>query len=125
MARKTPVDKLNDAIAKILKDYEGEIRENLAEVTVAVGKKGVTALRASSKQAYPKSQEYHKQWRYTVNNERLSTSVTIYNERPGLPHLLENGHLLRNGKRLAGKPHIAPVAEDLQQTFETEVLKKL
>lgn len=125
MARKTPVDKLNEAIGKILTEYEGEIRKNLGAVTVAIGKKGTQALRTSSKQAYPKSEEYHKQWKYAVDTQRLYATVTIYNEKPGLPHLLENGHLMRNGKRLEGRPHIAPVAEELEKTFEQEVLKKL
>ena len=65
-----------------------------------------------------------------MNKQRLSTTVTIYNDHPGLPHLLEYGHVTRNGTKQTFPPtpahqHIAPVAEELVETFEREVVSKL
>lgn len=126
MARKTPVDKLNDAIAKILTEYQGDIRGNIDRVARSIGQKGVTALKQSTKQAFPSSKNYQPGWRAEYKTERLSTSVTIYNaSRPGLAHLLENGHLMRNGQRWTGRPHIKPVEDELVETFTREVLSKL
>jgi len=65
-----------------------------------------------------------------VEKGRLSTTVTIYNDHPALPHLLEYGHVTRNGTGRTYAPtpahaHIAPVEKELVETFEREVVAKL
>lgn len=131
MANRTPVDKLNAAISGILDQYEGEVRDNLGEITTQIGKKGVQALRRASKDALkPGSGKYARGWKTQVEKGRLGTTVIIYNEHPGLPHLLEYGHVSRNGTgrtygEVPGHEHIQPVAEELVRDFEREVVAKL
>lgn len=131
MAKKTPVDKLADAISGILDQYEGEVRDNLGEITTQIGKKGVQALRRASKDALKTdSGKYARGWKTQVEKGRLGTTVIIYNEHPGLPHLLEYGHVSRNGTgrtygEVPGHEHIQPVAEELVRDFEREVVSKL
>lgn len=131
MAKKTAVDKLNEALNQILEDYAGELQGNMEEIAVAMGKKGVQALRQKSKETFPNGTgEYARQWRYSTEKSRTGATVIIYNGRPGLPHLLENGHVIRNGTRrtfgrVPGREHIKPVADSLVETFQREVLDKI
>ena len=131
MAKKTPVDKLADAISGILDQYEGEVRDNLGEITTQIGKKGVQALRRASKDALKTgSGKYARGWKTQVEKGRLGTTVIIYNEHPGLPHLLEYGHVSRNGTgrtygEVPGHEHIQPVAEELVRDFERKVVDAL
>ena len=135
-ARKTAIDKLNEAISGILNEYGENVKDNVGEIAVAMGKKGVQALRRKSRETFPVKKgrkitgNYAKGWKMQVEKERLSTKVTIYNDHPALPHLLENGHATKNQtgklyKRTPGYPHIAPVEKKLVQEFEREVLDKL
>lgn len=130
-AKKTPIDKLGEAISGILSEYEADIQGNLERIVPEIGKKGVQALKASARKALNKDTgEYVKGWKYQVNKQRLSTTVTIYNDHPGLPHLLEYGHVTRNGTKRTfpptpAHPHIKPVADELVETFEREVVSKL
>lgn len=131
MAKRTPIDKLADAISGILDDYAEEVGDNVDAVVTEMGKKGAQALRQQSKQTFPKgSGEYAKGWKSTTEQTRAGTTATIYNDHYGLPHLLEHGHVTRNGTgrvypQTPGREHIAPVAEELTATFEKEVLSKL
>ena len=45
MAKKVTIDTLDDEIKKILNQYQNETTEHLAEITKAVGRKGVQALK--------------------------------------------------------------------------------
>lgn len=131
MARKTAIDKLSDAIGDILSEYAEEIGENVGQVAEAMGKKGVQALRAQSRQALNvHSGDYAKGWKMQVEKGRLNTTVTIYNDHYSLPHLLEHGHVSRNGTgrtfgEVPGREHIAPVEKELVETFQREVVDKL
>lgn len=125
MAKRTPLDKLEDSISKILEEYGEQITENLDEVTIKVGKAGVTALRNESKETFGGTGKYAKGWKSETQTTRLGTSVVIYNTTPGLPHLLEHGHAKRNGGRVAGREHIAPVEGKIIKEYETEVAESI
>lgn len=126
---KTAIAKLDEAIAKILNEYAGEVAENVGEIAAQMGKKGAQALRQKSQQTV-NGTEYAKGWKSQTETTRTGTTAIIYNEHPGLPHLLEYGHVTRNGTgrtfpRTPAHEHIAPVADELAETFEREVLSKL
>lgn len=131
MARKTPIDKLNEAISGILAEYAGSVQENVSRIAEEMGKKGVQALRKESRRALKvDSGKYAKGWKMHVEKGRLQTTVTIYNDHPALPHLLEYGHATRNGngrdyRDTPAHPHIEPVEKKLVEAFEREVLAKL
>lgn len=136
MARKLALDKLNEAIAGILNEYAGEIAGNVGEIAAQMGQKGAQALRQKSREVFPVDKgrsitgEYAKGWTYKTEQTRTGTTATIYNTHPALPHLLEYGHVTRNGTgrtfpRTPVHEHIAPVADELTGAFEQEVLSKL
>lgn len=127
---KTPIDKLSEAVSGILSEYTEDVRANVGEIAEQMGKKGVQAIRRASKGAVDGTGEYARGWKTKVEKTRLGTTVIIYNEHPGLPHLLEHGHVSRNGTgrtfgEVPGREHIKPVEEELVETFEREVVAKL
>lgn len=125
MARKTPADKLGDAISKALQQYEGDVKGNLTEVTAAIGKKGAQALNQQSKQTFGGTGAYAKGWKAATQEQRMTTGAILYNDHYSLPHLLEHGHAKRGGGRVPGREHIAPIEEKLIEEFEREVVSKL
>lgn len=134
MARKTPIDQMSAAISGILSQYGEDIQGNVERITEEMGKKGVQALRKEARRALKPDKDgkhpYASGWKAQVNRGRLKTTVTIYNEHPSLPHLLEYGHVTRNGtgrtyEATPAHPHIAPVADELVEAFEREVVAKL
>lgn len=126
MARKTPVDKLASEIQAILDEYGNEVTVSVDEAVKEVAKVGAKALRAESKRTFGGSGAYAKGWTSTVETGKHSAQGTIYNKDiPSLPHLLEHGHLNRDGSRTPGRVHIAKVEKEIMEKFEEEVYKGL
>lgn len=60
--------------------------------------------------------QYKKNWKVkkAKRDGLLLHEAVVYNDKPTyrLTHLLENGHIAANGKRVGKKPHIKSNAED-------------
>lgn len=110
---------LSDQIMEALREYGDEAEKAVREVVPEVAKEAAKKLRSES----PKNTgKYRKGWMAKVENARLGVSATVYNKaKPGLAHLLEYGHVKRNGGRTRPNPHIAPVND----WAEEEALKKI
>lgn len=121
---RTPLDKLESALTKILDEYAEDATKNVKDLAKSFAKKGAQAVRQSAAGAFG-SGKYSSGWTSTVKETRFGSTATIYNNTPGLPHLLENGHAKRGGGRVAGRTHIAPVEEKLVQEFTKAVEGKL
>lgn len=131
MAKKTAIDKLDEAIEGILNEYGDSVQANLDLITKQMGQKGATALRQELKAKFKQhTGEYAKGWKYEFRQTRRYSRTTIFNDHYSLPHLLENGHVIRNGTgrtygNVPGREHIKPIADDLTGTYEREVKSKL
>ena len=129
MVKKTPIDKLSESIAAILKEYGDDVAEATRECSKRVTKAGVKAVKASARQSFETSRggEYVSGWTSQFETGRLSAQGTIYNKKvPGLPHLLEHGHVSRNGTgrtfgTVQGRIHIAPVERQIVKDFERNI----
>lgn len=100
---------LEKEVSDILKEFGDQAQEALNEVTKDVAKEAIRKLKASSPKAGGK---YSKGWKVKTTSTRLGITNTIYNaNKPGLTHLLENGHAKRGGGRTQAIPHIKPVEE--------------
>ena len=122
MAATTP-DKFTQAINKVLADYEKGMIADVNALTKKLTQQGAKEVKRASKQ-FGGTGVYADGWTSKFETGRLSAQGTIYNKDvPGLPHLLENGHAKRNGGRVPGRAHIAPVEEKLIKEFEKAVGK--
>lgn len=123
---KASASDLDSQIKKILSTFGEDVKSNLDAITKAVGKKGADAVRANSSATFGGTGKYASGWASKYEQTRLGAKATIYNKTaPGLAHLLENGHALVNGGRVAGKPHIKPVEEEINKEFEEKILSEI
>lgn len=126
MATITP-DQLAERLQKILSEYQDDVERTADECIREIAKEGRRALKANS----PKQGgEYAKGWSFEVEKHRLYTLATLYNKTPGLPHLLEFGHVSRNGTgRTYGSvkaiPHIAGVEQSIIQEYTSKLTREL
>lgn len=126
MAKRVGLEGLADAIEEILDEYEDEISRGAKECVQQAAKDSVKALRQTSPK---KTGKYAKGWTADVTEGRLHAEATIYNSaKPGLPHLLEHGHVTRNGTGRTFRPtsahvHVAPVEEALIADFEKAIVE--
>lgn len=115
---------LSKAVATVLGDYEESIIDTVQRVTEDLAKEGLRKVKSASPVSgkSPKRSAYKSGWRKKVETNRLGTSAVIYNEKyPGLVHLLEKGHALRNGGRTAANPHVAPVQEWMNEELRKRI----
>ena len=126
MAKKVSADAFSSEIGKVLAKYGGDVKENLDEITKRLAKKGAKEITAKARSMFGGTGEYASGWTTRYETGRFSAQGVIYNgDVPGLPHLLEKGHALRNGGRYPGYAHIAPVEQELIKAYENEVKAKL
>lgn len=97
---------MKELLDEIDKDAQESVRSNVN----SVAKEAVQKLRNGSPK---KTGDYASGWGMKKQGE---ADVVVYNRKaPGLTHLLENGHVIRNKKgtygRVSGRKHIAPVEE--------------
>lgn len=126
MSRRVGVDGLAAAVNAVLDEYVDSVKENLDVITKEVAKAGVKALKAESRSAVGGTGKYASGWKAEVKSGNLGVEGVLYNGKvPGLPHLLEHGHAMRNGGRVAGRPHIAKVEQELIKQYEEQVKSKV
>lgn len=121
---KVPVDRLADAVQKVLRDYAQDVDKDINDLTRAIGKKGAQAVKQASAGAFGGG-AYSKSWTSTLETSRFGSTAVIHSKKPGLPHLLENGHANRGGGRTPGRAHIAPVEDKLVEEFQKAVEQAL
>lgn len=123
MAKKTSVDKLSQAVDDILAEYGDEVAANMGEAVKKVTKAGTKAVREESRRSFGGSGRYAKGWKSQIDAQGRTPTGVIYNkDLPGLPHLLEFGHLNRDGSRTPGRAHIEPAEKKIAEDFEKEVM---
>ena len=129
MARtKVTVNAFEGALKLLLDEYGEDVADAMGEITPKVAKMGQQMLQEQSPRSghsHSRRKAYADSWKVETKKTRLSSTSTIYNTVPGLPHLLEHGHLLRNGKRGGQRIHIAPVEEKVTEEFEKEVERRI
>jgi hypothetical protein len=134
MAKTVTAANLEEVVRKTLDDYGNEVKHTLDEITKTVTKKGVQALKTESAETFgttrKRDKKYAKTWTSSIETNVLSTQGVIYNTQSGLPHLLENGHVSRNGTgrtfgTVKGRPHISKVEAEIERVLLEEVNARL
>ena len=120
-----------DALAKTIEDT---LRE-YADVTEAAAAAGVHEVsekclselhsaNPSGSGKYGSWDKYNADWTSMKQKTKNAYNEVIHNKRHyQLAHLLENGHALVGGGRARAFPHIAPVAEQAEETLLTTIKK--
>lgn len=111
---------MQQLLDEINKDVEKSMKRNVN----SVAKEAVQKLRNSSPK---KTGDYASGW---ATKKQGEMDVVVYNRKaPGLTHLLENGHIIRNKKgtfgRVSGKKHIKPVEEWANDELPRRVMEDI
>ena len=126
MARRVTVDQLAETLQGLLEEYGWEQVDHMEEAVTVAAKEGAAAVATSAREKLG-GKTYASGWTYKVTRKRMNVEGVIYNKKqPGLAHLLENGHVTRNGtgrtyRPTPAHPHIAEVEEQIEYVFERTV----
>ena len=134
-AKKIKPVNLDKAIAEILNQYGDDVYEVLDDCVKEVSDEATQKLRAVSTFATGGHTKYSSDW---VNDETLKTTKkterVVHNSKYyRLTHLLEKGHVVKNGRtRITGEtwsagayPHIAPVNDWATKELPRMVERKI
>lgn len=107
----------------LLDSYDTEVQKVVDDTAKQIVKEGVNKLKSSSPK---KTGEYAGGWK----SKKEGNGYVIFNgKRPGLTHLLENGHVTRNQygtwRRTPAHPHIKAVETWVNDEFTNQVEKKI
>lgn len=117
-------DSVAAQLTRILDEYGDEVKQVARKNAQKAGREAAKDLRNSSPK---KTGDYASGW---TSKQVDADTVTVYNRKaPGLTHLLEKGHVIRNKKGTYGRtpahPHIAPVEQKQIQQFIDNVERDL
>lgn len=116
---------LADAINDLLEEYDDSVRRASPQAVRRVANK----CRKEIREAAP-GDDYPKTWATRVTEKDPTRfKITVYSKKPGLPHLLEHGHVLVSHGKVAGrtgaKVHIKPAELHAIRNIEKEMEKIL
>ncbi|MFM1581401.1 HK97 gp10 family phage protein [Helcococcus bovis] len=116
---------LHKELKDIFEDYTDDVIKATNEIIDEISKETVKNLKSSGsfKDYRPK---YRKSWRVSNGDKKLGIqSKIIHNKEYQLTHLLEHGHVNRDGSRTKAYPHIEKAekkaSEDIIKYFEGKV----
>ncbi|MHA3225685.1 HK97 gp10 family phage protein [Globicatella sulfidifaciens] len=106
---------LTDSIMKELNKYSNEVKNELKVKSHEVAKKTAKKLKKTSPH---KNRDYQKGWRA----KKTKTGSVVHNATDyQLTHLLEHGHVNRDGTFTEPTPHIGEAEQEAVEEFLKEV----
>lgn len=128
MAKKTSPEDLANVITDYLNNYKENIDDDVIEVVDEVTKAAKDELiRTSPKRIKTRSNQYYRGWAVKLSKRKTGAyHKVIWNKTNyQLTHLLEFGHVTRNGGRTKAIPHIRPVEEKYKVEFVDKLESKI
>lgn len=128
MTQTIRVDELSDAIVDTLMEYQKITYDELEKIAKEVAREGSKKLKeVSPRGSGSRKGHYADGWKVTaVRVSANKFSFVINNKKkPGLTHLLEEGHQLRQGGRVPAIVHVAPVEQWCIEEYEKRVKEML
>lgn len=120
-------DSIEAQMSELLDQYSREVQDVVDESTKTSAKEAAKKLRQSSPTG---PNGYAKGW----TSKKIDGGHVTYNkDKPGLTHLLENSHIIRNKSGSYGRTspghgqvvHIKPVADEEVEEFEQRIRRGL
>ena len=117
-------DSFSVQMSEIFNEVEKIAKESMVRNVNGVAKEAAQKLKNTSPK---KTGEYSSGW---ATKKQGETDVVVYNQKaPGLTHLLENGHVIRNKKgtfgRASAHKHIKPVEEWANEELPRRILEDI
>ena len=114
---------LSQQITEAMQQYSGIVSDTVESVLKDVGKEAAQRVKDESPK---RTGAYKRGWKVKAERRNGSISVTVYNTKYRLTHLLEHGHKTRNGKsKTKAHPHIGPVEEWAEKEAVLRIEKEL
>lgn len=116
-----------EALMEATRTMTEEVVEEIDNGLERIGAETVEELKRTSpvykgKSKKLKKGDYRKKWKYLAEKERGVKTVTVYNQKGGLTHLLEHGHLVKNGTgRVLGNASPIPHIEIAEKHAEEKI----
>lgn len=116
------------ALVSACQEYTDDVKETVKNGIVKIGEEATEEVKTlapvyegeDKNMKYPKG-SYKRSWKYTVDEERGKIQVTVHAKSPHyrLTHLLEKGHLNRDGTtRSKAIPHISVANADAEKKVD-------
>ena len=117
---KVDINALSSTITGILKEYEKVTEENVTRAVDKTARETVANIKGKA----PGKGAYRKSWgsKVTTKGGRGVYGRTVYSKKPGLPHLLENGHEIRGYMQYRTNKTRTRAFQHVQQDDATEEL---
>jgi hypothetical protein len=115
-------DTLGATIAESLQEFSDEKTKEIKSILTDKSKELAENIKKDSPK---KSGEYSKGWTATKQYEdNLNISYVVHNKnKPQITHLLENGHMNRDGSRTESIPHIEPNCQKIESEIDESIAK--
>lgn len=127
---RVPNDQFGQEVHAALYDYAKDSLDVVRELSRKYAKEGANAVKSAAESTFDGT-GYASGWTSRYEAGRYSAQGIIFNSKePGLPHLLEHGHVTRNGtgrtfEPTPGRKHIEPVEKEITEKFEKAVKAEL
>ena len=117
-------DSISAQMERILDEYSAEVKQANREADKVVSKNCANKIRST---AAKKTGEYASGW---TSKQLDADTYVVYNKKmPGLAHLLEHGHVIRNKKgeygRTSGDGKIAVAEQEAEVELVETIERKL
>lgn len=125
-------DELTKFLTSAFQQFADGLTAELEDGLSQIGRDTAAELRLTSpiseedpRNPDKKPGKYRRGWKVSKDKYRGSFTVSVHNRQYSLVHLLENGHLNRDGtSRSRAFPHVAPAQANAERKVD-ELLRKL
>lgn len=108
-------------VSKMLDNYSTAIQDEIERVIFENCEKAKTDLQNERSTYQVRTGKYNKGWKVKKTKNRKYVEGIVYNTQYQLTHLLEKGHVTRNGGKTRAFPHIEPVNDRTQKRVVEEI----